>query len=154
MKLRISFLLGMLLFAGTMAKAQDAAVTDEELDRYVTMMDSINDMSDTLLDSIKNMVASNEQVSNARYMELSKIIDDEAKLTEAKATPEEVAFINKVKDMKETGTKKIQETYQAMAKEYVGADAYNKVRKALKADKAFKEKYDARMAELKKEDDA
>ena len=94
------------LFAVTSLHAQsDAAtqeqVTDEELEKYAVTMDSINDMKQSLLEEITEMVKSNESITNARYNELSKIADDEAALAEAKATPEEIAFIKEVAAKKE-----------------------------------------------------
>src|SRR5690606_16101646 len=71
-------------------------VTDEELEKYAVTMDSIEDMKASLLEDISEMVAKNEKMTNARYNDLSKIIDDEAALKEAKATPEEITFIKEV----------------------------------------------------------
>lgn len=130
------------------AAAQEQQVTDEELEKYAVTMDSINDMKQSLLQEITEMVKGSEAVTNARYNELSKIIDDEAALTEAKATPEEIAFIKEVAAKKEEGTTKIQETFQTMAKDYVGASSYNKVKKALEADQEVKKRYETFMDKL------
>jgi hypothetical protein len=131
------------------ATAQDAAaVTDEELKKYAVAMDSINDMSERLKDVLNEKVKSNENMTGTRYNELSGIINDEAKLAEAKATPEEIAFIKEVLALKTQETAKIQETFQSLAKEYVGATAFNKVRNALKTDPALKAKYDTILAEV------
>lgn len=141
------------LFAVTSLHAQsDAAtqeqVTDEELEKYAVTMDSINDMKQSLLEEITDMVKSNESITNARYNELSKIADDEAALAEAKATPEEIAFIKEVAAKKEEGTARIQETFQSMAKDYVGATSYNKIKKALESDDEVKKRYETFMDKL------
>lgn len=141
------------LFAVTSLHAQsDAAtqeqVTDEELEKYAVTMDSINDMKQSLLEEITEMVKSNESITNARYNELSKIADDEAALAEAKATPEEIAFIKEVAAKKEEGTARIQETFQSMAKDYVGATSYNKIKKALESDDEVKKRYETFMDKL------
>lgn len=146
------------LFAVTSLHAQsDAAtqeqVTDEELEKYAVTMDSINDMKESLLEEITEMVKGNDAITNARYNELSKIIDDEAALTEAKATPEEIAFIKEVAAKKEEGTTKIQETFQTMAKDYVGASSYNKVKKALASDEQVKKRYETFMDKLEGENE-
>jgi predicted nucleic acid-binding Zn-ribbon protein len=138
-------------FASMPLFAQDsAAVTDEELKKYAVLMDSVEDMKASLLEEITTMVKSNEKITNARYNELSKIIDDEAKLAAAKATPEEVNFIKEVQAKKEEGTTEITETFQKMAKEYVGAEPYNKIKKALSTDPSLKSRYTAMLDEVKK----
>ncbi|MDH4092294.1 MAG: hypothetical protein OEV74_07630 [Cyclobacteriaceae bacterium] len=126
-------------------------ITDEEIRKYAVTMDSINNMKASLLDDISVMVKSNEDMTNERYNELSKIIDDNDKLAEAKATPEEIAFIKEVAAKKKQGTAKISKTFQTMAKEYVGAATYNKVKKALKTDADVKSRYQAVMDELEKD---
>ncbi len=123
-------------------------VTDEELEKYAVTMDSIEDMKASLLEDISEMVAKNEKMTNARYNDLSKIIDDEAALKEAKATPEEITFIKEVIAKKEEGTKKIQETFQTMAKDYVGASSYNKIKDQLKSNPELKKRYETQLDKL------
>jgi hypothetical protein len=129
---------------GAQAQSENAQsqITDEELEKYAVTMDSVNDMKESLLADITEMVKDNDKMTNARYNDLSKIIDDEAALTAAKATPEEIAFIKEVQTKKEEGTMKIQETFQTMAKDYVGASSYNKIKKALESDPAVKQRYE------------
>lgn len=126
-------------------------VTDEELKKYAVTMDSINDMKASLLEEINAMVKENNKMTNARYNELSKIIGDEAKLAEAKATAEEIAFIKQVVEKKNEGTNEINQTFQSMAKEYIGAASYNKVKKALTTDTQLKSKYESLLQELEKD---
>ena len=87
-------------------------------------------------------------MTTARYNDLSKIVDDEAALTKAKATPEEIAFIKEVAAKKEEGTMRIQETFQSMAKDYVGANAYNKIKKGLASDPELQKRYQSHMDKL------
>lgn len=134
------------------ATATQTEITDEELEKYAVTMDSVEDMKASLLEDITEMVESNEKMTNARYNDLSKIIDDEAALKEAKATPEEVAFIKDVVAKKEEGTKKIQETFQTMAKEYVGASSYNKIKDQLKTNPDLKKRYETQLEKLGGED--
>jgi hypothetical protein len=82
---------------------------------------------------------------------LFKVINDEAKLMEANATLDEIRFVKDVIAKREEGTAKIKETYQALAKEYVGATAFNKVKKALASDADLKTKYQSIMDELAKD---
>ncbi len=87
----------------------------------------------------------------SRYNDLSKIAKDEAKLTEAKATPEEIEFLKAVAAKKEEGTANINAAFQSLAKEYVGVAVFNKVKKALATDLELKTKYDSLMDEMKKD---
>ena len=132
------------------AKAQDTTVSDEDLKKYAIAMDSIEGMKGMLLETISEMVKGNENVSAARYNELSKIIDDQGKLVEAKATEEEITFVKAVAGRKAEETAKINATFQSLAKDYVGAKAFNTVKKALNEDPAVKEKYNDLLEELKK----
>jgi len=146
------FLIALLLIASFGVRAQEAestAVSDDELERYAVMMDSIDEMRVSLLSEISEMVKGNEKISVTRYNELSKIIDDQEKLTAANATPEEIAAIKEVQERKDSGTVRINDAFKALAKEYVGASTYNKVRKALKDDTEVKSKYQTLLDELK-----
>lgn len=147
-KLCLAFFL-MLGFQGVFAQEQ---VTEEELKKYAVVMDSIDNMKEDLINTISEMVKNNEKVTAARYNDLSKIINDETKLAEAEATPEEVAAIKEILKFKDEGTAKIQETFKTLATEFVGAAVYNKVKKALAENADTKAKYEALMAELNKED--
>jgi hypothetical protein len=133
------------------AFSQDNSVTEEELMRYATAMDSINEMSAEVIVLITDMVKNTELMNAARYNELSKIVDDETKLTEANATPEEISFIKEVAEKKDSATAHINEAFQSLAKDYVTVPTYTKVKKALSTDAALKEKYDALMTELAKD---
>lgn len=125
-------------------------VSDDELKKYAVAMDSVNDMKATLLTDIKVMVEKNEKITNTRYNELSKIINDDAKLKEANATEEEITFLREVNTFKTEGTAKITAAFQQLAKEYVGAATFNKVKKALSADEAIRTRYRVFMDELEK----
>ncbi|MCW5909734.1 MAG: hypothetical protein KIT62_01610 [Cyclobacteriaceae bacterium] len=145
------FVIPFFCFLGTLAYAQDTTVTDEELTRYATAMDSINEMSAEVKEMITELVKNNKVVSAARYNEISKIIADEAKLADAKATPEEIAFVKELTVKRDSATLKINQAVQSLAKDYVGAATFNKVRKALSTDAELKSKYDALMSELAKD---
>lgn len=122
-------------------------ITNEELKKYAVAMDSINDMKATLLREIGDIVEEGG-MTNARYNDLSKIAEDDAKLTAAKATPEEKALLKKVANRKAAGTEEINTTFQSLAKDYIGAESYNKIRKALTTDAELKSKYEAMLKEL------
>lgn len=152
MKLKFfSLVCFMALFSAPLFAQDAAAVTDEELKKYAVAMDSVNEMQAVLTGQIKQMVTTNQTVTAQRYNELFKIIGDEGKLLEANATPEEISFVKEVIAKKDAGTAKIKETYQLLAKDFVGAAAFNKVRKAISSDEGLKTKYQSLMDELAKD---
>lgn len=133
-------------------RAQDAAqVSDDELQRYAVMMDSIDEMRVGLLAKISEMVKNTDKITVARYNDLSKISNDAAKLEEAKATPDEIAFLKEIQALKDSGTTEINTTFKTMAKEYVGASTYNKVKKAITDDGEAKSKYETMLNKLKED---
>lgn len=130
-------------------ETESAAVSDDELERYAVMMDSIDEMRVTLLSEISEMVKSSEKITVSRYNELSKIDEDQEKLAAANATEDELAALKEIREKKESGTVKINDAFKNLAKEYVGASTYNKVRKALKDEPEVKSKYQTLLDELK-----
>jgi hypothetical protein len=131
---------------------QDLAVTNDELLKYATVMDSVNEMQATARRELGDMVKNSTVVNSTRYNELSKIIDDPAKLTEAKATPEEIAFVKEVAEKKAEETTRIKNAYQALATNYVTPAIFNKVKKAIDNDLMMRKRYDSLMTELGKDD--
>ena len=91
MQTRVSILAILLAFFGNIAFAQEEAeegISDEELTRYAVAMDSVEKMKATLMAKITDRVENNDLIVNSRYNELNKVIDDEAALQAANATPE------------------------------------------------------------------
>jgi len=153
MKLTVILILAAFGFAFPAFSQDDkATVTDEELMKYAEVMDSINEMTASVRIMLSDMVKENDSISAARYNELSKIAADDAKLAEAKATPEEIAFVKEVAAKKSEETAKINEAYQKLAKDYVTVPVFNKVKKALANDASLKTRYESLMAELGKDD--
>ena len=147
-----SFLAVVCFFMFSALHAQDAEkVSDDELQRYAVMMDSIDEMRVELLSKISEMVKGTDKITVARYNDLSKIVDDPAKLEEAKATPDEITFLKEIQASKETGTAEINTTFKSLAKEYVGASTYNKVKKAITEDSEVKSKYETMLNKLKED---
>jgi hypothetical protein len=130
------------------------AVTDEELKNYAVLMDSIEDMRQSLLSDMSESIKNNDQISAARYNELSKIIDDSVKLQSASATEAEIAAIKKVVANRDEGAAQIQETFKALVKDLLGASSYNKVKNALKSDAELKSKYETLLAEINKNEES
>ncbi len=144
--------LAVFVFGLTTAWAQDTdGVTDDELRKYAVAMDSIDNMRSSLMATITDMVKNNSALTAARYNELSKIINDEEKLTAANPTAEEIEAVKLIIKAKDEGTAEIQSTFQSLAKDYVGAAVYNKVKKALASDQEVKARYDAIFADVSKD---
>lgn len=139
-----------LLTIMNVAQAQTAApaFTDEDLKKYAITMDSVKGMQTTLQTIIAEMVQKNTVMSVARYNELFKIAEDQTKLTEAKATPEEIKFVKDVADKRKEETARINATYQGLAKDYVGLKQFNAIKKSLASDEAVKAKYDGISKEI------
>lgn len=150
--LRILALAPVFCMLSLMAYAQEEEITDDELRRYAVAMDSIDNMKAALIETISDMVKNNEVISGNRYNELSKIINDDAKLTAANASAAEIEAVRAIINKKEEETQKINETFQVLAKDYIGAKSYNKIRKALQTDAEIKAKYNAILAELQADD--
>src|SRR3954471_5236025 len=119
-----------IVFAGTLAMTQTfaqstnaktatLAVSDDELMKYATATDSVNEMLANVRIDLTNMVKESNVMSGARYNELSKIVDDPTKLATAQATPEEIAFVKQVNAKRDEEMAKVNTKYQALAKEYV-----------------------------------
>lgn len=146
------FLVALLFFCVGVVQAQDdEVVSDEELERYAVLMDSIDEMRISLLSQISEMVKGTDKISVTRYNDLSKIADDSVKLQEAQATPDEIAFLKEIQDLKDSGTSEINNAFRTMAKEYVGASTYNKVKKAISGDEGIKSKYETMLNKLKED---
>jgi hypothetical protein len=136
----------------TTAQTPNLAVSDEELMKYATAVDSVNELSASAKMELAEMVKSSSVMDAARYNDLNKIINDPAKLEEAKATPEEIAFVKEVVAKREEEMNNINATYQSLAKDFVTPAVFNKVKKALANDTALKQRYDSLMIELAKDD--
>jgi len=118
-----------------------SSITDDDLRKYAITQDSIKGMQQTLLQIIAENVQQNNVMPVSRYNELFKIEKDQTKLAAANATPEEIAFLKEISDLKELNTQRINTTYQALAKEYVGLKTFNLIRKSLDTDPALKNRY-------------
>jgi hypothetical protein len=116
--------------------------TDEDLKKYAVTMDSVDAMKQNLSDIVAEMVRTNTVMTVQRYNELFKIAADEAKLAEAKATPEEIAFLKQVEQKRNEEIAKMNATYQSLAKDYVGLKQFNAIKKSIETDQAVKAKYE------------
>ncbi len=105
-------------------------------------MDSVEAMQQSLRDIVAETVRSNTVMPVTRYNELFKIAEDSVKMKAANATPEEIAFLKQIDDLRKVNIERINATYQDLAKNYVGLKAFNAIRKSLQSDQALKARYD------------
>ena len=141
------------LICSAVYSQDENAISEEELKNYAIVMDSIEDMRQSLLSNMSEAIKNNDNITAARYNELSKIVKDSVKLQAANATEAEITALKKVLTDRDEGAEKIQETFKTLVKDLLGAATYNKVKKALKDDAEVKSKYDSILAELKKSED-
>jgi hypothetical protein len=131
------------------SSSNTSGISDEDLKKYAVTMDSVNGMKQTLLTHLAEKLRNNtKNVQVSRYNELYKIIDDEAKLAEAKATPEEIAFVKEVDQFKDQGAAQINAQFQALAKDYVGVSTFNKIKNSLATDNELKARYDQILSQV------
>jgi hypothetical protein len=128
--------------AKTTTTAKATSISDQDLKKYAMTMDSVRGMQETLQQIIAENVQKNTVMTVERYNQLFKIADDQAKLAEAQATPEEVAFLKEIADLRTLNTARINSTYQALAKDYVGLKAFNAIKKSLASDPDLKARYE------------
>jgi hypothetical protein len=134
------------LFFGLIAQAQTASqptISDDDLKKYALTMDSVKVMQETLVKIITENVQKNTVMSVARYNELYKVAKDQTQLNAANATQEEKAFLDEIADLNKFNHERINKTYQALAKDYVGLRSFNAIKKGLDADPKLKARYDA-----------
>jgi hypothetical protein len=141
--LRFLFILLISFFALSAQGQTAAGISDEDLERYARTMDSVKVMQETLTQIITETVQKNTVMTVARYNELFKLAGDEAKLAAANATDEEKGFIKEVADLRQYNIGRINATYQALAKEYIGLKAFNAIKKSLETDENLKARYES-----------
>lgn len=133
----------LLMLVALGSKAQKTAeISDDDLKKYAVTMDSVAGMQESLREIVAEVVRANTVMPVSRYNELFKIAEDQEKLKAANATPEEIAFLKQIDDLRKTNIERINATYQALAKDYVGLKAFNAIRKSLQSDQQLKARYD------------
>ena len=101
-----------IITSSALAQNQSLAVTDDELLKYATAMDSVSDMQANVRQELGKMIADKGVMDVQRYNALNKIINDTAQLKTARATPEEIQFIKEVSAKQQEEVDKIKTTYQ------------------------------------------
>lgn len=117
-------------------------ISNDELKKYIITMDSLEVLKNQLTTTINNL-SKNSKISSDRFNKLMPVINDQTKLTELKATPDEIAETKKMISIRNEETMKFQKTYQTLISDFLGQDVFTKVRNGLKSDSGLKKKYDS-----------
>lgn len=141
---RFGLMLLLVIGSVSFVSAQDE-ISDQELTKYVHVMDSIDILKREFGEKLNNMVRNKEGITTKRYNEIRQKQGAPVTENEQKLFDEIVAEIKKE-------TKIIQEKSQSMikSKEMLGATIYNKVRKALRTDQ--KSEINKRMKAIRESD--
>ena len=141
----LGLVLGAMMFCTLSAVAQEEApITDEELTKYAVVMDFADQEKERLKNDYNAMIQAEELMQGGkRFKELKSAGDDEAKLAELEATPEEIEAFNKIETANNENIAGFKEAYTTKIKdkEQLGAGLYNKITKALKTDEELKTRY-------------
>lgn len=125
------------------------SISNADLERYAIMMDSVQNVQKKISDKSVELAKGNSKITPARYTALLPIADDQKKLSEARATPDEIAYVKKALAVRTEDGLKLSETFQSLMNEYVGFDTFNRVKKAVESDAKVKWRYDRLMASFK-----
>lgn len=144
-----SFLLFLFIYLIVGFTSYGQKVTGDELKRYAVAIDSIETLKDVLTASLNKIAKGNAKISTQRYSALMPIAQDATKLSEAKATSDEIAYVKRAAEIQREETVKFQKAYTALISGYVGDSTFGKVRNALVTDTVLKKTYDSLMITLK-----
>jgi hypothetical protein len=143
MKLKFIFFVILLTTIALSTKAQKTdTITDSELNRYAVMIDSLDALKKQRTEISKKLAKGDSKITAIRYNQLIPIIDDKKKLTEAKATADEIAYVKKALEILTEESKKFQNAFNSLFAEYVGYDTYNKVKSAIETNPKVKYRYE------------
>ncbi len=141
--------LSLLITLGTASTAQES-YTDEELNKYATVMNWVDQEKSSIIEFIKTSVKENEILSATKYNSLSKA-DKTGDIGSVDATQEEIQEYNIIKE----GANKKKAELSAASKDKImsdiGAGLYNRLKKALKTDEALKARYQSVIDSLESE---
>lgn len=130
------------------ANAQDAEISDEKLEAYVMVMDSVDALRAQLSEDISNMIKEHELMEGGKiYSDIKAANGDTVKLTEQGITPEQIAAFNEIENTMAERTSQLNSAFSEMVKEHIGVSEYKAIKAALKNDEELKEKYETLMAE-------
>ena len=138
------------------AFAQDTEVSDEKLEAYVMVMDSIDILRNQIQEDISALIMENELMAGGKtYNEIKSAGGDTLKLTEQGITPEQIAAFNEIENAMAEKSAALNSKFSEMVKEHIGVADYKTIKKGLSSDEELKVRYEALLAERQEgEEDA
>jgi hypothetical protein len=147
-------LLNLNAYAQTEGAASGDEITEEELEKFAAMEDSVMAFYEQKNEELVDMIKNNETIEGAgRYNEIKAAWGNEEKMEEINVTEEEKAAYQEILDFMESLAKEVTELKRGiiMDKELLGAATYNKINKAMKEDPEVKERVESKIAEKKEQ---
>lgn len=148
----LAFLLLGIFSVQSFAQEASEEVTEEEMVKYAAMEAKVQAYIQDKQTTMEEMIKNNEVLGGgARYNEIKGAWGNDEKLAEIEATDEEKAAFEEIQNYIDSIGDEVKEymTGLIMDKEVLGAATYNKVRKAMSADPAVKEKINSLITEMK-----
>jgi predicted secreted Zn-dependent protease len=125
-------------------------ISDEELKQYAIVMDSINDLTEQLTNRLTALIKNNPKITETRYNQLVQLGNDQEKLKDAKATPEELVALQEINLKRTEESIKLSEALKYLTTIKLSPATYSTIRNAVKSDPEVKARYDKILADLKK----
>lgn len=147
-----AFLMLSFISVGVFAQEESEIVTDEEIEKFAVMEDSVMAFYEKKNIELIEMIKNNEVIDGAaRYNEIKGAWDDEAKLAEIEITEDETAAYEEILAFMGSLGDEVRELKIELIKndDILGVATFNKVNKAMKEDPEVKEKVESLQAELK-----
>lgn len=148
----LAFLLLGIFSVQSFAQEASEEVTEEEMVKYAAMEAKVQAYIQDKQTTMEEMIKNNEVLGGgARYNEIKGAWGNDEKLAEIEASDEEKAAFEEIQNYIDSIGDEVKEymTGLIMDKEVLGAATYNKVRKAMSADPAVKEKINSLITEMK-----
>lgn len=151
MPLRILMTTGLMLIAQLLPAQQKAtAFSDDELRTYVILSDSIQTLTEEFKTAVSKLVTNNPKLSPARYGELSRLQTDEARVSEAKATKEELAVLQEIRTKQNEAAAKFSQQVATLTNSLMATSVYMQIKNALTTDAELKARLDTLRAQMEK----
>ncbi|WP_291784921.1 hypothetical protein [Cecembia sp.] len=152
----LAFLMLGMISVQSYAQDESEELTEEEMVKYAEMEAKVQAFIKDKQTTMEEMIKTNETLGGgARYNELKGAWGDDEKLTEIEATDEEKEAFAEIQEYIDAIGDEVKEymTGLIMDAETLGAATYNKVRRAMSADPAVKDKISNLVAELQSQDE-
>ena len=133
---------------GTAFAQGEPEITDEKLEAYVIVMDSVDALRAQLSEDISTMIKEHELMDGGRTFNVIRTAQgDSVKLAEEGITPEQIAAFEELQQIMTERQQALNETFNTLVKEQVGVSEYNAIRKGISSDEDLKVRYEAIVAE-------